>query len=94
MRQTPTNRYVSGDIKRQCDECGWDYLESQLRRRWDGALVCEKDYDPKPDYLKERRMPRPDTPHNYKGDIDADQSTTVTAWTHGGDHDGGGDSYD
>jgi hypothetical protein len=44
----PTNRYVQGDYKRSCDVCGFDYLRSELKKRWDGAIVCVKDWHPRP----------------------------------------------
>jgi hypothetical protein len=44
----PRNRYVLGDHKRSCDVCGFDYLRSELKLRWDGAIVCDKDWRPKP----------------------------------------------
>jgi hypothetical protein len=32
--------YVKGDWKAICDICGRVYLGSQLRKRWDGFMVC------------------------------------------------------
>ena len=57
----PRNRYVRGDYKRSCDVCGFDYLHSQLEKRWDGILVCEKDWYPRPPqedgFVTPTRMP-------------------------------------
>ncbi len=32
--------YVKGDWKAVCDDCGKDYLASELRKRWDYLMVC------------------------------------------------------
>lgn len=60
MRIMPTNRFVPKDYLRECDVCGWDYLRSQLLRRWDGALVCKDDYEEK-DRQLEKTYNRPKT---------------------------------
>jgi hypothetical protein len=54
MRQYPLNRYVPGTYKRECDVCGWDYLRSELKERYDGAIVCEKDWEPEPREWRKR----------------------------------------
>ena len=43
----PQMRFVKGDWKANCDECGFTFLASQLRKRWDGAMVCKVDYEPR-----------------------------------------------
>lgn len=35
----------SGDHLAICDECGFKFYRSELRRRWDNALVCRKDWE-------------------------------------------------
>jgi hypothetical protein len=30
-----------------CDVCGWKFEASMLRKRWDGFMVCEKDWEPR-----------------------------------------------
>jgi len=30
-----------------CDVCGFKYKFSQLRKRWDGLMVCEEDWEPR-----------------------------------------------
>lgn len=37
--------YAHGDSNGICDACGFKYKMSQLRKRWDGLLVCSKDYE-------------------------------------------------
>ena len=41
------NDFVLGDSKSTCDVCGFDFKQSQLRKRWDGAMVCSKDWEPR-----------------------------------------------
>ena len=43
MSYQPT--YVSGDYKADCDVCGRTYKASKLRKRWDGLMVCEGDFE-------------------------------------------------
>ena len=37
--------YKHGDRNAICDMCGFAYKLSQLRKRWDGLLVCHKDWE-------------------------------------------------
>lgn len=37
--------YRKGDWKAVCDGCGQRFLASALRKRWDGLMVCSKDYE-------------------------------------------------
>lgn len=30
-----------------CDVCGWKYKNWQLKRRWDGLMVCKPDWEPR-----------------------------------------------
>lgn len=48
--------FVLGDSKACCDVCGFDYKLSQLRKRWDGAMVCKADWEPRhpQDFVKAR----------------------------------------
>jgi hypothetical protein len=41
----PQTRFVKGEWNAACDECGFVFKASQLRRRWDGATVCKDDYE-------------------------------------------------
>lgn len=51
-----SDHFVLGDSNAVCDCCGFDFKQSQLRKRWDGAMVCSKDWElPHPqDSLKGR----------------------------------------
>lgn len=41
---SPT-RYVKGNWKAVCDSCGFRFDASKLKKRWDGLMVCEMDYE-------------------------------------------------
>lgn len=50
MRETSPNSggtYRPGDNRAVCDECGLVYLRSEMLIRWDKALVCRKDWEPR-----------------------------------------------
>ena len=36
-----------GDYNAYCDVCGFKFKASELKDRWDGYKVCEKDYEPR-----------------------------------------------
>lgn len=57
MRKWPTNRFVHGTYKRECDRCGFDYLANELSVEYDTkALVCPECLDPMDNrkYIKAR----------------------------------------
>jgi hypothetical protein len=37
--------YKPGCWKMVCDVCGFEYLNTQMHERWDGAWVCEPDFE-------------------------------------------------
>lgn len=37
--------YKPGCWNAICDVCGFTYKSDQLRKRWDGLMVCSKDYE-------------------------------------------------
>ena len=39
--------YKAGDHNAICDACGFKFKASQLRKRWDGFMVCRKDWHPR-----------------------------------------------
>ena len=41
------DNFILGDCKACCDVCGFDFKGSQLRKRWDGAMVCSADWEPR-----------------------------------------------
>ena len=54
MRIYPTNRFEPGTYKRECDICGWDYLRSEMRKQWDGLIVCQPCYTEKDTQLEKK----------------------------------------
>ena len=55
------NRYKPGDWLADCDVCGFTYYASELRKRWDGFMVCSSDYEERhpQDLLRIPRSERP-----------------------------------
>lgn len=41
------NDYKSGGSWGICDECGFKFRLSEMRRRWDKAIVCKSDWEPR-----------------------------------------------
>jgi hypothetical protein len=39
------NHLILGNWNALCDSCGRKYKASQLRKRWDGLMVCEEDWE-------------------------------------------------
>jgi hypothetical protein len=39
--------YKPGDWNCVCDRCGFQYKASELKKTWDGLMVCPKDYEPR-----------------------------------------------
>lgn len=58
MRRYLANIYVPGTYIRSCDICGLRYLRSEMKKNWAGLVVCDKDWEPMPEYLRKRRPTR------------------------------------
>lgn len=41
----PTNRLVLGQWNAICDVCGFKKKSSEVRKRWDGLMVCPEDWE-------------------------------------------------
>lgn len=41
------NSWRSGDSRAVCDECGGVFYRSEMRERWDRAIVCKNDWEPR-----------------------------------------------
>ncbi len=39
--------FIIGDANGVCDCCGFEFKQSELKKRWDGAMVCRKDWEPR-----------------------------------------------
>jgi hypothetical protein len=37
--------YKPGDWNAHCDVCNFRFKASQMRKRWDGLMVCKKDFE-------------------------------------------------
>ena len=69
--------YNSGNWNAICDECGKKYKFSELKLRWDGLYVCEREWEIRQpqDYLKgiadHMSVPvsRPEAPNLYNNNI-------------------------
>lgn|SRR5574343_715760 len=67
------NRAIVGDYNVICDVCGFKLKRSQTRKRWDGLLVCDADWEPQhpQDFVKalprkRRRLDlRPEQPDRF-----------------------------
>lgn len=68
--------YVPGDWKANCDVCGFTFKASELKDRWDGLKVCDKDWEARHpiDFLK---APEGERPLPWTRPEPTDQFTTV-----------------
>lgn len=39
------NHLITGDYNVLCDSCGRKFKASQIKKRWDGLMVCSEDYE-------------------------------------------------
>lgn len=37
--------YKPGQWKAICDVCGFEFYSSELKKRWDGLMVCHEDFE-------------------------------------------------
>lgn len=37
--------FIAGQYNAICDVCGLEYKSGQLRKRWDGLIVCDYDFE-------------------------------------------------
>jgi len=53
--------YSPGKWNIICDVCGWEFKSTEVRKRWDGLIVCHKDWEPDhpQKFLRVRSDPRP-----------------------------------
>lgn len=75
-----SDAFILGDSNAICDVCGFKYKQSQLRKRWDGAMVCDPDWESRhpQDFVKARpernnvKDPRPEPEHRF---VDLNENT-------------------
>ena len=48
MREQPLNRYVPGTYLKDCDECSFTFLRSEMTKRYDEAIVCPRCMEDEP----------------------------------------------
>lgn len=72
-----TKRSGSYEYNAICDVCGWKFKASELRQRWDGYMVCDKDWEQRNilDFYK----PRNDS-HKLPW-VRTDSTDIETTWT-------------
>ena len=39
------DHYIPGTWNVVCDVCGFKFKADELRKRWDGMMVCSRDYE-------------------------------------------------
>lgn len=69
------DNFILGDSNATCDCCGFKFKQSQLRKRWDGAMVCDADFEVRhpQDFIKARpernnvQDPRPEPEYRFVG---------------------------
>lgn len=75
--------YVAGDFYRFCEVCGFRKRASQTRKRWDGLMVCNEDFEERhpQDFVRGRADrqnvpdPRPEDTDRFLGPL----TTTLSA---------------
>lgn len=57
MAKNPEGRYFPGQWLFYCDVCGKKMLSGDAKKRWDGLMVCEHDWEMRHpmDFLRSRR---------------------------------------
>ena len=55
------NYFKSGDYNAICDRCGFKFKASELKKTWDGFMVCSADFEPRhiADFIKGPRASVP-----------------------------------
>src|SRR3990167_10513331 len=88
------NYYKPGDWNAICDVCGFKFKASQLRKRWDGLMVCDIDWESR--HPQELIRPIPDDPKlPWTRPEPTDRFTTIAALNDNvaGTNDGSGNGY-
>ena len=77
MAHTRNPGYRPGSHWVECDVCGFDYKQEEMRERWDGMVVCKKDFETRhpQDFVRSRHE---DT--RAKGLVRPDSSPEVDAF--------------
>lgn len=62
--------WVEGDWNAICDICGFKFKASDLRLRWDGFRVCDKDFETRHPQDLPHRIPKETTPTWTRPDVE------------------------
>lgn len=76
--KTPSPGFQPGEHWNICDVCGFAYRESELLLRWDGAVVCEKDYEERHPQTWVRGVKDDTSPDGLHRSEPTDQFTAVS----------------
>lgn len=57
MLTGPKDVFRIGDHAAICDACGAKFYASELKRRWDGMMVCRSDFEIKHPQLEIKSIP-------------------------------------
>lgn len=76
-------KYYHGQWKAICDVCGWRLPISKLKKRWDGQLVCEADWetDHPQKYIQVDSDPKPLPPDMVRKEAPDQFVAVCTAYT-------------
>jgi hypothetical protein len=58
--------YNRGDWNSVCDLCGFRYKASQMKKRWDGLMVCPEDFEERNKQEFVRGVPLDKAPYGSK----------------------------
>jgi hypothetical protein len=73
--------YIKGEWRAVCDSCGFEFLASELKKRWDGMRVCDKDWETRhPQEFVRSRAERAH-PEWTRPDTSTGDSITPFFWT-------------
>jgi len=75
--------YAPGQWNIECDQCGQKFKSSQVKKQWDGLIVCKRCYDPRhpQDFVRgvseKQSVPftRPESTDDF-----TDGATSLTNW--------------
>lgn len=56
------SKYRVGNWSVVCDVCGFTFLNTEVKKRWDGLIVCDKDFETKHPSLTPVRIKENPTP--------------------------------
>lgn len=70
--------WKNGDWNALCDVCGFKYKSSELKLRWDGLMVCNKDWELRHPQDLIRPLPPEKAPNWTRPDVGINQDRYVS----------------